>query len=68
MLPDYAEFDQAIGLDWYEVDPNLRHLLDRLLPDAKERAKAEDLVARFGPLVGRRVAAAPRRPTSTGRS
>ncbi|HZQ86338.1 MAG TPA: acyl-CoA dehydrogenase family protein [Acidimicrobiales bacterium] len=57
MLPDYAEFDQAIGLDWYEVDPNLRQLLDRHLTDDKERAQAEELVGRFGPLVGRRVAA-----------
>jgi alkylation response protein AidB-like acyl-CoA dehydrogenase len=56
MLPDYAEYDQAIGLDWYEVDPNLRQLLDRLLPDTTERAKAEGIVARFGPLVGQQVA------------
>ena len=33
LAPDYAEYEQAIGLDWYEVDPNLRLLLDRLLPD-----------------------------------
>ncbi|MBV8693338.1 MAG: acyl-CoA dehydrogenase family protein [Actinobacteria bacterium] len=56
MLPDYAEYDQAIGLDWYEVDPNLRQLLDRHLTDDKERAHAEELVSRFGPLIGQRVA------------
>ena len=33
MLPDYATYDEAIGLDWYEVDPNLRFTLDRLLPE-----------------------------------
>ena len=30
MLPDYATYDEAIGLDWYDVDPNLRLILDRL--------------------------------------
>ncbi len=52
MLPDYAEFDQAIGLDWYRLDPNLSQLLDRHLLDADERAFAEEHVARFGELVG----------------
>jgi hypothetical protein len=56
MLPDYAEYTQAIGLDWYAVDPNLRLLLDRLLPDAGDRDFAEDIVARYGDLVGRSVA------------
>jgi acyl-CoA dehydrogenase len=56
MLPDYAEYEQAIGLDWYALDPNLRLTLDRLLPDADERAVAEEHVARFGKLIGERVA------------
>ena len=56
MLPDYAELDQAIGLDWYEMDPNLSDLLDMHLPDAEERKFAEEHVARFGDLVGRVVA------------
>ena len=56
MLPDYAEFDQAIGLDWYRMDPNLSFLLDRYLPDPGDRAFAEDHVGRFGPLVGQVVA------------
>lgn len=56
MLPDYAEHDQAIGLDWYATDPNLSLLLDRLLPDADDRAFAEQHVATFGPLVGQRIA------------
>ncbi|MGO9196991.1 MAG: acyl-CoA dehydrogenase family protein [Acidimicrobiales bacterium] len=56
MLPDYAEFDQAIGLDWYSMDPNLRFLLDRTLPDPGDRAFAEGIVAEYGALVGQRVA------------
>jgi alkylation response protein AidB-like acyl-CoA dehydrogenase len=56
MLPDYAEFTQAAGLDWYALDPNLRALLDRHLPDADDRARAEEDVARFGALVGEVIA------------
>ncbi len=52
MLPDYATYEGAIGLDWYAVDPNLRLLLDRLLPDADDRAFAEEHVAEFGRLCG----------------
>jgi alkylation response protein AidB-like acyl-CoA dehydrogenase len=57
MLPDYADYTQAIGLDWYAADPNLRLLLDRLLPDAGDREFAEGVVSRYGLLVGRTVAA-----------
>src|SRR6202035_1663193 len=56
MLPDYAEFDQAAGLDWYRVDPNLSFLLDRYLPDPADRAFAEEHVGRFGALVGQVIA------------
>ena len=56
VLPDYAEFDDAIGLDWYAVDPNLRQVLDRLLPDAADRAFAEEHVGAFGVLCGGDVA------------
>ena len=52
MLPDYAEYDDAIGLDWYGVDPNLAQLLDRLLPDADDRAFAEEHVRAYGVLCG----------------
>jgi acyl-CoA dehydrogenase len=52
VLPDYACHDGAIGLDWYELDPNLRLLLDRLLPDADDRTFAEEAVAAFGGLCG----------------
>ena len=56
MLPDYAEFDQAAGLDWYRLDPNLSFLLDRHLPDPGDRSLAEEHVGRFGALVGQVVA------------
>jgi acyl-CoA dehydrogenase len=56
MLPDYAEFEQAAGLDWYALDPNLSALLDRHLPDLGERAQAEEHVGRFGTLVGEVIA------------
>jgi hypothetical protein len=52
VLPDYADYDGAIGLDWYATDPNLRLLLDRLLPDVDDRAFAEETVTRFGALCG----------------
>jgi hypothetical protein len=55
MLPDYAEFDQALGLDWYQLDPNLSGLLDLHLPDIEERKLAEEHAARFGELVGKVV-------------
>jgi alkylation response protein AidB-like acyl-CoA dehydrogenase len=52
MLPDYAEFEQAAGLDWYRLDPNLTALLDRHLTEPGDRALAEEHVGRFGALVG----------------
>ena len=52
MLPDYATYESAIGLDWYDTDPNLRLLLDRLLPDAGDRSFAEEHVAIYGELCG----------------
>jgi alkylation response protein AidB-like acyl-CoA dehydrogenase len=56
MLPDYAEYTQAIGLDWYKLDPNLAFLLDRYLPDPADRIFAEEHVAPYGPLVGATIA------------
>jgi acyl-CoA dehydrogenase len=56
VLPDYATHEEAIGSDWYALDPNLRMLLDRLLPDAKDRTFAEEHVARYGALVGGAIA------------
>ncbi|HMD44926.1 MAG TPA: acyl-CoA dehydrogenase family protein, partial [Acidimicrobiales bacterium] len=56
MLPDYAEYEQAIGLDWYALDPNLSFLLDRHLPDPGDRAFAEEHVSTYGVLVGSNIA------------
>jgi acyl-CoA dehydrogenase len=56
MLPDYAEFEQAAGLDWYQVDPNLSDLVDLHIPDTEERKFAEEHLTRFGDLVGRIIA------------
>ncbi len=57
MLADYADHDQAIGLDWYALDPNLSLLLDRYLPDKDDRTFAEEHVACYGELVGMTLAA-----------
>ncbi|HSO95470.1 MAG TPA: acyl-CoA dehydrogenase family protein [Acidimicrobiia bacterium] len=57
MLSDYAAYESGIGLDWYAVDPNLRALLDRLLPDPDDRAFAEEHVAEYGVLCGGPIAA-----------
>jgi alkylation response protein AidB-like acyl-CoA dehydrogenase len=56
MLPDYAELEQAIGHDWYALDPNVAFLLDLHLPDAADRSFAEEQVAPYGDLVGRVLA------------
>ena len=52
MLPDYTRYENATGLDWYALDPNLTLLLDRLLPDGDDRGFAEEHVARYGVLCG----------------
>jgi alkylation response protein AidB-like acyl-CoA dehydrogenase len=57
VLPDYATYESAIGLDWYDTDPNLRLLLDRHLPDAADRSLAEDYATRYGALCGGPIAA-----------
>ena len=56
VLPDYAEFDDAIGLDWYAVDPNLRQLLDRLLADPATAPSPRSTSVAFGVLCGGDVA------------
>ncbi len=52
MLSDYADHERAIGLDWYTLDPNLRLLLDRLLPEPGDRSFAEEHVRHYGVLCG----------------
>ncbi len=56
MLPDYADYEEATGLNWYGVDPNLSFILDHLVPDEKQRVFAEDKVLSFGELAGKTLA------------
>ena len=52
---DYAQFESAIGLNWYETDPNLRALMDRHVA-AGDRPWAEELLQRWGALCGGPIA------------
>ena len=52
---DYAQFDSAIGLNWYETDPNLRALMDRHVAPA-DRPWAEELLQHWGALCGGPIA------------
>ncbi|HXG42920.1 MAG TPA: acyl-CoA dehydrogenase family protein [Dehalococcoidia bacterium] len=51
----YEDFESAIGLNWYLVDPNLRFLMDRHLPQER-REWAEVHLVRWGELVGGTIA------------
>jgi len=53
---DYAAFESAIGLNWYEVDPNLRFLADRLVAP-EDRGWVEGHLQRMGALCGGPIAA-----------
>ena len=53
---DYAQFDSAIGLNWYEIDPNLRALMDRHVAPA-DRPWAEEHLTHWGELCGGPIAA-----------
>lgn len=52
---DWADHERAIGLNWYEIDPDVR---DRVRHDspAEDRDWADELLSGFGALVGARVA------------
>lgn len=52
---DYAKTESAIGLNWYEIDPNLRKLMDRYVPPA-DRDWAEGVLQRWGELCGGPIA------------
>ncbi len=52
---DYGQFDSAIGLNWYLVDPNLRFLMDLYLPPER-RQWAEGYLVRWGELCGGPIA------------
>src|SRR3990172_3290020 len=53
---DYAQFESAIGLNWYLFDPNLRLLMDCHIAPA-DRAWAEEHLVRWGALCGGPIAA-----------
>jgi alkylation response protein AidB-like acyl-CoA dehydrogenase len=53
---DYGAFESAIGLNWYEVDPNLRFLADRLVVP-EDRQWVEGHLQRMGALCGGPIAA-----------
>jgi acyl-CoA dehydrogenase len=53
---DYSSFESAIGLNWYEVDPNLRFLADRLVTP-EDRQWVEGHLQRMGALCGGPIAA-----------
>lgn len=52
---DYAQTESAIGLNWYEIDPNLSQLMDRYLSPA-DRDWAEGVLRRWGELCGGPIA------------
>jgi acyl-CoA dehydrogenase len=53
---DYAKLESAVGLNWYEIDPNLRDLMDRYL-SPEDRAWAEERLRRWGEICGGPIAA-----------
>ncbi len=53
---DYAKLDSAIGLNWYELDPNLRSLMDQYL-SPQDRGWAEERLQRWGEICGGPIAA-----------
>src|SRR3990172_3847014 len=53
---DYAKLDSAIGLNWYELDPNLRSLMDQYL-SPQAGGWAEERLQRWGEICGGPIAA-----------
>jgi acyl-CoA dehydrogenase len=53
---DYDKLESAIGLNWYEVDPNLRALMGRYL-SPQDRGWAEERLLRWGEICGGPIAA-----------
>jgi acyl-CoA dehydrogenase len=56
MLDDYAKYDNAIGLNFYDLDPNLELLFERLLKDPQEIENAKSICKKFGETVGTKIA------------
>ncbi len=53
---DYTKFESAIGLNWYEVDPNLQQIVERLTPP-EDREFVERHLRKMGALMGGPIAA-----------
>ncbi|MDO8612535.1 MAG: DNA alkylation response protein, partial [Dehalococcoidia bacterium] len=53
---DYSKLESAVGLNWYELDPNLRSLMDRYL-SPEDRGWAEERLRRWGEICGGPIAA-----------
>src|SRR3989304_5552130 len=47
----YSKLESAIGLNWYEMDPGLRALMDRHL-SPEDRGWAEERLKRWGEICG----------------
>jgi alkylation response protein AidB-like acyl-CoA dehydrogenase len=52
---DYSSFERAIGLNWYEIDPDLQDIVKRYVPE-NERASAEAHLREAGALIGGPIA------------
>jgi alkylation response protein AidB-like acyl-CoA dehydrogenase len=52
----YENFDSAIGLNWYEIDPNLQQILNRIM-DPADLEWCEPELRKIGALIGGPVAA-----------
>jgi alkylation response protein AidB-like acyl-CoA dehydrogenase len=53
---DFRAIESPIGLNWYEADPNLQQLVERLCAP-QDRAFAEEQLRRMGGVIGGPVAA-----------
>jgi acyl-CoA dehydrogenase len=54
-MVDYEELDSAVGVNWYETDPNLQLIVDRLVDEA-DRDWAHEKLQQFGELCGGPIA------------
>lgn len=55
MTISYSDMKQAIGRNWYAIDPNLQLQMDRFVP-ADDRKWVEDKMRAMGELIGTTVA------------
>jgi len=53
---DYTQFESAVGLNWYDVDPNLQQLVERLTAP-EDREFVERHARNMGAVMGERIAA-----------